>query len=293
MTEIFNPLVSIIIPVYNGSKFMKDAIDSALAQTYKNIEVIVVNDGSTDNGSTRDTALSYGTKIKYFEKENGGVATALNFGIKEMKGDFFSWLSHDDIYYPFKIKQQIDLLKLFNRKSIVLYSDFEYIDQNGVFIREAKKNKSCFFKINSYESVLLGRLNGITMLIPKKMIIQAGLFDNTLVTTQDYDLWFKLAALTEFVHIPEILAKSRIHTEQGTLSNPKHLIECNELYKIFVNWFFTKGNEIRLGLFFNIRLLIHMISCGYKESAQYFVKHPNNNKMESAILKFLYLVFNR
>ena len=61
------PLVSIIIPVYNGSNFMREAIDSALAQTYPNIEIIVVNDGSTDN--TREIALSYGDKIRYFEKE--------------------------------------------------------------------------------------------------------------------------------------------------------------------------------------------------------------------------------
>ena len=80
-----NPLVSIIIPVYNGSNFMREAIDSALAQTYPNIEILVVNDGSTDN--TREIALSYGDKIRYFEKENGGVATALNLAIREMKGE--------------------------------------------------------------------------------------------------------------------------------------------------------------------------------------------------------------
>ena len=91
-----NPLVSIVIPVYNGSNFMREAIDSALAQTYPNIEILVVNDGSTDN--TREIALSYGDKIRYFEKENGGVATALNLAIHEMKGEYFSWLSHDDWY---------------------------------------------------------------------------------------------------------------------------------------------------------------------------------------------------
>ncbi|MDR1982842.1 MAG: glycosyltransferase family 2 protein [Holosporaceae bacterium] len=92
----FNPLVSMVTPVYNGSNYMREAIDSALAQTYKNIEIIVVNDGSTDN--TEDIALSYGDKIRYFKKENGGVASALNLAIENMKGKYFSWLSHDDAY---------------------------------------------------------------------------------------------------------------------------------------------------------------------------------------------------
>ncbi len=90
MSDVFNPLVSIIIPVYNGSNYVKEAIDSALAQTYKNIEVIVVNDGSTDN--TEKIVKSYGDKIRYFYKENGGVASALNLAIENSKGEYISWL---------------------------------------------------------------------------------------------------------------------------------------------------------------------------------------------------------
>ena len=98
------PLVSIVIPVYNGSNYLAEAIDSALNQTYDNVEIIVVNDGSKDEGKTRDVALKYGNKIRYFEKENGGVASALNFGVKQMSGEYFSWLSHDDFYTPHKIE---------------------------------------------------------------------------------------------------------------------------------------------------------------------------------------------
>ena len=98
-----NPLVSIIIPVYNGSDFLKEAIESALSQSYKNIEVIVVNDGSSDDGKTEKIALSFNKSIKYFKKENGGVSSALNYGIRKMNGDFFSWLSHDDFYSKEKI----------------------------------------------------------------------------------------------------------------------------------------------------------------------------------------------
>ena len=103
------PLVSVVIPAYNASDYLAEAIDSALAQTYKNIEIIVVNDGSGDNGATEQVAVSYGDKIRYFYKKNGGCASALNYGINVMRGDYFSWLSHDDLYLPAKVE---NLLKL-------------------------------------------------------------------------------------------------------------------------------------------------------------------------------------
>ena len=128
------PLVSIIIPVYNGANYLKDAIDSALAQTYPNVEVLVINDGSNDNGLTENIALSYGDKIRYFYKENGGVASALNLAIKNMKGEYFSWLSHDDMYYPNKIERQIqELYKNGDLKSIV-YSAYDLLDVNSQVI---------------------------------------------------------------------------------------------------------------------------------------------------------------
>ena len=87
-TEIKNPKVVVIMPVYNGSNYMREAIDSALNQTYKNVEVVVINDGSTDGGKTDAIAKSYGDKIKYFVKENGGVSSALNFGIKYIQDNY-------------------------------------------------------------------------------------------------------------------------------------------------------------------------------------------------------------
>ena len=75
------PLVSIIIPVFNGADYVAEAIESALLQTYKRVEILVVNDGSDDNSETRNACEPYNDRIRYFEKENGGVSTALNFAI--------------------------------------------------------------------------------------------------------------------------------------------------------------------------------------------------------------------
>jgi glycosyltransferase involved in cell wall biosynthesis len=210
-----SPLVSIIIPVYNGSDYLAEAIDSALAQTYKNIEVLVINDGSKDNGATRDIALGYGDKIRYLEKENGGVATALNFGIKEMKGKYFSWLSHDDKYFPNKIEHQIDFLSTLNEKTAVLYSDIEYIDSHSTSIMQIK---FLHYPPELFRPAFIkyGLISGCTLLVPKICFKECGLFNPTLRTTQDYDLWFRISEKFQFIHIQEILIQSRVHENQDT-----------------------------------------------------------------------------
>lgn len=98
MNYMTMPMISIIIPVYNGSNYLRDAIDSAIAQTYSNKEIIVVNDGSKDYGHTEAICLTYADKIRYFHKENSGVASALNLGIANMRGEYFTWLAHDDFF---------------------------------------------------------------------------------------------------------------------------------------------------------------------------------------------------
>ena len=103
----YQPLVSIVIPVFRGEPYLREAIDSCLSQTYPNIEIIVVNDGSDDDGRTDAIARSYGDKIRYYAKENGGVSSALNFGISQMRGEWFSWLSHDDVFLPDKTEKQV------------------------------------------------------------------------------------------------------------------------------------------------------------------------------------------
>ena len=170
------PLVSIIIPVYNGSKYLGEAIDSALRQTYKNIEIVVVNDGSTDNGKTESVAKSYGDKIRYFSKPNGGVSSALNYAIKESKGEYISWVSHDDLIYPNKIEAQIEYLKnnkLLN-KDVIVYSDHSLINKDGKLIEICQKQFDEFGEKTEY-ALLHGKINGITLLIPKKAYNDCGL----------------------------------------------------------------------------------------------------------------------
>ena len=184
----FNPKVSIIIPVYNGSNYLKEAIDSALAQTYKNTEIIVVNDGSNDKGATEKIAKSYGKKIRYFNKENGGVATALNFGIEKMTGEYFSWLSHDDIYYPEKVEKQVEVLSKLENKETIIYSNVEYINEfsETINITRYEDLYSSRQLSSGVLPVLKGLTNGCTMMIPKQLFKESGNFNEKLITCNDY-----------------------------------------------------------------------------------------------------------
>jgi glycosyltransferase involved in cell wall biosynthesis len=242
----FEPLVSIVIPVYNGANYLSLAIHSALAQTYRNIEIIVVNDGSDDNGATARIARAYGDRVRYFEKKNGGVASALNLAVSEAKGQFISWLSHDDLFTPNKIQQQIDfLVEQPEPGRCVVYGDYSIFsdastrDAEIAMPRTAPANFRYFITEQNI-------LHGCTVLIPKTAFDKHGLFDESLRTTQDYDFWFRIAEDFDFLHLPGVVVRSRSHEEQGTRKlRDVALAEANSLLSRFVEN--LTGEQIRNG----------------------------------------------
>lgn len=232
----YNPLVSIVIPVYNGSNYLKSAIESALNQTYKNIEIIVVNDGSTDN--TEEIALSFKDKIRYFSKENSGVAATLNYAIKKAQGDYISWLSHDDLYMPDKIEAQIRLLSKLENKKTILYSDWQKINSDSKVIEVVKYEKSHKQKLleDSIYVLLNGLISGCSLLIHKDIFKEFGYFREDLLTTQDYDLWFKMLPNYPVKHIGKVLVSYRVHQAQDSRAKRAfHLSEEDKLWTDFYN----------------------------------------------------------
>lgn len=193
-----NPKVSIIIPVYNGSNFMKCAIDCALAQTYENTEIIVVNDGSNDDGKTEAIALSYGDQIRYFSKPNGGVSSALNYGILKMTGVYFAWLSHDDAYTPTRIADAVALLASHDLlgKKYVGFTGGYVADAGGTKIKDLRHSFEPNRIYSSYEAmgvmVANGTLYGCNLLIPREAFDEAGLFDESLRYSQDTLMWYRI-----------------------------------------------------------------------------------------------------
>lgn len=212
------PLVSIVIPVYNGSNYMRDAIDSALSQSYPNCEVIVVNDGSDDDGRTEEIARSYGDKIRYFSKSNGGVASALNFGIKNMKGEYFNWLSHDDVFYAEKIQKQMEAVLKSDDKTQTVLCEYDYWDMNAntyestdfsVMFTETQLEKSVF-------TVLQFPIHMCSALIHRSQFERIGMFDEKWRYMQDVEFAFRLMRRQNIVWLSKNLYRVRIHPTSDT-----------------------------------------------------------------------------
>lgn len=214
----FNPKVSIIIPVYNGEKYLEQALQCALSQTYKNIEIVAVNDGSTDN--TDHILRSYGDKIVYIKKENGGVSSALNEGIKAMTGDYFAWLSHDDMIESNHIEKLVEYLMHHINEKVIPFAAFKMIDENGDLLTEATidaRLNMFDYKISAtdkYAPILFGEINGGSVLIPKEAFQKHGMFDENRRISQERDMWSRLINEYRFVCVPYDTAMIRVHSEQ-------------------------------------------------------------------------------
>ena len=205
---------SVVIPVYNGHRYLREAIDSVVAQTYGNIEIIVVNDGSNDGGKTRNIAKSYGSKIRYIEQANRGVAGALNAGLSAMTGEIFCWLSHDDIYRPAKIERQVEFFKRLGRDDVILFSNYALIDEDGRITGQVAMETVIGDKPQL--GLLRGCINGCTTFVPKKIFEEVGPFNETLRFTQDYEMWKRISARHSFIFMPDVLVNYRTHREQGS-----------------------------------------------------------------------------
>jgi glycosyltransferase involved in cell wall biosynthesis len=229
------PLVSIIIPVYNGTNYMREAIDSALNQTYENCEVIVVNDGSTDNGATEEVALSYGDKITYYRKENGGVATAVNYGIDKMRGEYFAWLSHDDVFYPEKIELQLQAIEQSGDSKAICHGNFDFYD-----MEKQKRTPVNWLSIYTKEQLERGcfapvflAIHGSTVLIHKSHFERVGKYRTDLLATQDSEFLFRVMRNQKSVFVEKPLIMGRLHPEQGQKTMSCHKVEYNKMFVDF------------------------------------------------------------
>lgn len=214
-----NIKVSVIIPTYNSKDYIVKAIDSVLAQTYKNIEIIVVDDGSTDN--TEKTVSSYLGKIDYFYKKNGGVSSARNAGIIKSTGEFICFLDADDLYEETKIEKQLSLF-LENNKYGMVYSDMALFDERGAIAYSYHGEKNIIGKSGNIfkEQVLSNLISTITVMAKKVVFNDVGLFDEGLRVGEDYDMWLRVTSKYEVGYVPEVLSFYRRGHQSLTTRKP-------------------------------------------------------------------------
>lgn len=197
--------VSVIIPVYNRAKSIRDAVESALNQTYKDLEIIVVDDGSTDG--TEDSIRDYieTSKIKYIFQENGGPGAARNAGINASKGEYIAFLDSDDLWLPEKITIQMEYLST-HRDIDVLFCSGYCLDhnQNLKLIRcGATEDQNDFFELIAAGLSCLPS----AAIVSRKAMENAGLFKTEF--GEDWYLWLKLAQRYKFAYIDNPLYKKR------------------------------------------------------------------------------------
>lgn len=217
-----NKKVSIIIPAYNAADYLAEAIDSALAQTYENTEIIVVNDGSPDHGATKRIAESYGDKIRYFEKTNGGCASALNYGIKQMTGFWFSWLSHDDLYLPEKLSKLVSLTDQYGvdpERTVLGCNDLIMGPSNTASANIFNNSKGVKEPVQAFGETLTKKVfNGCGLLIPKTILDESGEFRTDYRHLLDLEYWIRIAANGfAYCFTDEPLVISRVHDQQITI----------------------------------------------------------------------------
>ena len=212
-------LVSVVIPVYNSEKFLEECLDSILAQTYQNIEIIAVDDGSTD--SSLDILNGYSDKVNVFSQKNNGLASTLNFGIGKMSGNWLRWFSPDDLMYP----QAMEILVKESKRypNTVIYSNWNIIDENGIILREFHESDYNNLSNFDYNVRLLDgqQINVNTTLILSSLLEKCKLRELDEPVAIDYDFFLHFALLNniKFHLISKPLVKYRIHSDQMSHKN--------------------------------------------------------------------------
>lgn len=221
-----SPLVSIILPTYNGAPFLPESVESILAQTYNPYEVIIVDDGSTDN--TKEVLKPFAQKIRYINLEqNKGLPVARNTGIRLAQGEYIAFIDADDLWLPEKLQTNVEY---FGRHPDVgmVYSGHTNIDEKGRTLNGGVKKRlpsgKIFFQLYSEQNFIIPS----SVVVRKEVFETTGLFDEQLVNCQDWDMWLRIAFYFKIEGINEPLVKYR-HNPHSLSKNRNNVLKYQKL----------------------------------------------------------------
>ena len=289
-------LVSVILPVYNGEQFLKKSIDSVLDQSYKNFELIIINDGSTDKSDLIINKYLPNDKIKYFSRNNKGLVATLNEAIQRSSGQFIARMDQDDICYPTRIQKQLDFLI---KKNIdVCGTSYKIIDENENVLKVINSFNEYFEVIISAMLVPFAHPSVMFRNIFQRKDLSYG--SGEITFAEDYDLWIKMVKKdVSFGNLKEILLKYRVF--ENSLSSITKVNIFSEVYNSC--WDYNKSESRKLiSIYENILvtninysfapILVKSIlnftkSNGYNQSALRLLFKINFKSIVLGFLKFM------
>jgi glycosyltransferase involved in cell wall biosynthesis len=219
------PLVSVVIPTYNYSQYIVDAVEAALAQTYSNLEVIVVDDGSTDD--TQEKLRPYFGRIKYVFQRNQGAAAARNTGIQHASGEWIAFLDADDLWHPQKTEVQL--------RSIEGMNDVDFVAATvcDEFLDKLPEGASVQ-RLNVVDFLVNTLVGSPSVLVRRRCINEVGCFDASLRDAEDRDMWLRIAARFKVVKVDSPCWIYRPHPD----STSRHARRMYRAYRTVLTKFF-------------------------------------------------------
>jgi|SRR6187402_58526 len=209
-----NPAITVLMPAYNAASYIAEAIDSVLGQTFTDIELIIVNDGSTDN--TLNIIKSYhDERIVVIDQPNQGVATALNTGLKQARAPYIARFDADDICNPQRLEKQLHFLEN-NPEYILVGSDAEYVLENGDFLFDFKCIAHTHDEVMQKLYFYCPFIHSAVM-YKKEAVYNAGGYSDNAHNFEDYLLWTSLAKAGKFCNLPQSLIKIRLNSASVTI----------------------------------------------------------------------------
>ncbi|MBD2666509.1 glycosyltransferase family 2 protein [Richelia sinica] len=232
-----SPLVSVVMTTYNHEKYIAEAINSVLNQSFTNFELIIVNDGSTDR--TDEIIKSFNNKrITYIYQENQGTSAAVNRAILASQGKYIAFFSGDDVCNFNRLDQQFQYVS--SHQYQIIFSGFEVIDDDSTIIHD-EKIENWFLTDNQQRSDIINNfffrgncLNAITSFVKRDYLLDVGLFNPCSIQAQDFDIWIKLIKKYDFLIISDKLVKYRIRNNNNNLSSFVNDVRRDfEIYQIY------------------------------------------------------------
>lgn len=221
MKNDLNSLISIVLPIYNGEKYMRQSIDSVINQTYKNWELIIIDDCSSDNTPT--IAKEYAendNRIRYYRNEtNLKLPRGLNRGFSLSKGDYLTWTSDDNMYLPNAL--EVMLNTLVENKVELVYASYDIIDENDERIGETIAPE------DSKRAILAWNCVGACFLYTRRVYEEIGEYNPDLFLVEDYEFWIRVCSKFEGIAIKEKLYRYRSHS--GNLTSTAREGKINRL----------------------------------------------------------------